>query len=286
MTSRTKFIMYAASALTLTAAASALVAMGAERGRNGPPGGTSIPAALQTLSKETGMQIVGPTLPALPGMKGWAAFKGQQPLAFYSTDDGKYVIVGTMIDAQANDLTKSPLEKAVGTRLSGGVWGQLEHSHWIVDGNPAAQRIVYVFTDPNCPYCSRLWADSQPWVKAGKVQVRNIIVGILTPTSYGKAAALLAAQHPEQAFRDHEATQYNVNANNAPGHMKSLDSTGIAPLATIDAATKRKLDENGQLMAALGADATPALYWEDAHGLLQTSLGAPSSQLAAIFGAQ
>ncbi|MEX3937013.1 hypothetical protein AB4Y32_35565 [Paraburkholderia phymatum] len=38
--------------------------------------------------------------------------------------------------------------------------------------------------------------------------------------------------------------------------------------------TKRKLDENAQLMAALVVDVTPALYWEDATGPLKMSLEA------------
>ncbi|KHK50959.1 hypothetical protein PI87_22005 [Ralstonia sp. A12] len=232
------------------------------------------------------MRIVGDMLPAPPGMKGWAAFKGQQPLAFYSTNDGKYVIVGTMIDAHANDLTRSPLEKAVGSQLSDGVWKQLEQSHWIAEGNPAAKRTVYVFTDPNCPYCSRLWADMQPWVKAGKVQVRNIVVGILTPTSNGKAAALLAARNPAQALRDHETVQFAINRQSMSGHMKSLESSGIEPLPTIDAETQQKLDHNVQLMTSLGVEATPALYWKDEGGLIKVSMGAQSSKLPAILGPQ
>lgn len=286
MTLRSKHIAYAVGTLALVVAASTLHAMDGKRGSQDAANGASIPTALKTLSKESGIQIIGDMLPAPPGMKGWAAFKGQQPLAFYSTDDGKYVIVGTMIDAHANDLTRAPLERAVGSQLSGGVWKQLEQSHWIAEGNPAAKRVVYVFTDPNCPYCSRLWADMQPWVKAGKVQVRNILVGILTPTSYGKAAALLAASNPQQALHDHETAQFAVNQQSTPGHMKSLDASGIKPLSSIDAKTKQKLDDNAQLMAALGVEATPALYWEDAGGLLKTSLGASSSKLPGLLGPQ
>lgn len=283
---RSKHIACTVGILTLVAAASTLYAMDGRRDIPQASDEASIPAALKTLSKESGIQIVGDMLPAPPGMKGWAAFKGQQPLAFYSTNDGKYVIVGTMIDARANDLTRGPLEKAVGSQLSGGVWKQLEQSHWIAEGSPAAKRVVYVFTDPNCPYCSRLWADMQPWVKAGKVQVRNILVGILTPTSYGKAAALLAASNPQQALHDHETAQFVVNRQSTPGHMKSLDPSGIKPLSTVDAQTRQKLDDNAQLMAALGVEATPALYWEDVGGLLKTSLGASPSKLPGILGPQ
>ena len=45
---------------------------------------------------------------------------------------------------------------------------------------------VYVFTDPNCPYCSKFWADARPWVDSGAVVLRHVMVGILTPTSAGR----------------------------------------------------------------------------------------------------
>lgn len=167
----------------------------------------SLPPALRVLQKQ-GVHVVSDKLPAPPGMKGWAGYHGQQPMAFYTTADGKSVIIGTMIDAKARDLTRAPLEKAVAPALSDGLWGQLSKSTWIVDGNPKAKKIVYVFTDPNCPYCSRLWGDLRPWVDAGKVQIRNIIVGILTPTSYAKAAALLASKDPVAALHSHEEAQF------------------------------------------------------------------------------
>ena len=65
-------------------------------------------------------------------------------------------------------------------------WRQLEASHWIADGRDGA-RVVYVFTDPNCPYCNKLWSEARPRVAAGKIQLRHVIVGILTPTRPGKA---------------------------------------------------------------------------------------------------
>ncbi|MEM5312574.1 thiol:disulfide interchange protein DsbG [Paraburkholderia sp. JHI869] len=245
----------------------------------------AVPTGLQKLADSAGVKIVGRITPAPAGMNGWAAYKGQQPLAFYSTNDGKYFLAGTLFDAQGHDVTKGALLKVVGNQLSGGVWSQLEKSHWIGEGNPKAQRIMYVFTDPNCPYCSRLWSDTQPWVKSGKVQIRNIIVGILTPTSYGKAAALLSSKNPEQAFHDHQVVQFEVNRTSGPGHMKSLNDSGIAPLTSVDEKTKAELNENQQLMSDLGADATPALYWKDSDGALKSTLGEPPD-LASILGPQ
>lgn len=244
---------------------------------------SAIPVGVTKLASDAGVQIAEASIPAPDGMKGWAAFKGQQPLAFYSTNDGKYVIAGTLFDAKGNDLTRAPLLKAVGPMLSDGLWGRLANSHWIGEGNPDAKRILYVVTDPNCPYCSRLWRDTQPWVRAGTVQVRNIVVGILTPTSYGKAAALLAASNPEQAFHDHQAAQFEVNKSNAPGRMKSLNGSGITPLTSVDSKLKQKLAANQQLMADLGVNATPALFWKDDEGAVKSALGEPRD-LASILG--
>lgn len=78
-----------------------------------------------------------------------------------------------------------------------------------------APRIVYVFTHPNCPFCAKLWLDARPWVDGGKVQLRHVLVGILGPTSAGKAAALLTAKDPS-------AAQQAYKGANAPKTAKAM----------------------------------------------------------------
>src|ERR1700754_2175348 len=73
---------------------------------------------------------------------------------------------------------------------------QLEHAHWVLDGSAKAPRTVYVFTDPNCPYCNKFWGDARPWVDSGKVQLRHIMVAVIAPTSAGKAATPLTDRDP------------------------------------------------------------------------------------------
>jgi len=70
------------------------------------------------------------------------------------------------------------------------VWGRVEKSHWIGDGSNKAPHVIDVLKDQNYPYCNKLWSDARPWINAGKMQLRHIMVGILTPASAGKAAAL------------------------------------------------------------------------------------------------
>ncbi|WP_296658321.1 thiol:disulfide interchange protein DsbG [Paraburkholderia sp.] len=279
MNIRLKSVSFAAGAIALIALSSVAIVSRFASAADQPV----VPPGLQKFAESAGVKIVGRIAPAPAGMTGWAAYKGQQPLAFYSTSDGKYFLAGTLFDAQGHDVTKGALIKVVGGQLSGGVWSQLEKSHWIREGNPNSPRIMYVFTDPNCPYCSRLWSDTQPWVKAGKVQIRNILVGILTPTSYGKAAALLSAKDPQKAFHDHQMVQFGINRVSEPGQMKSLNDSGIAPLENVDARIRKELDENQQLMSDLGIDATPALYWKDDDGTLRSSLGEPRN-LASVLG--
>ena len=149
-------------------------------------------------------------------------------------------------------------------------WKALEASSWIADGSNGATRIVYAFTDPNCPYCHKFWSDSRPWINAGNVQVRHVIVGILGPTSPGKAAALLGATDPAAALAQHE---------------QDFASGGIAVMAPIPQALRTKLETNAALMERLGSQATPTIFFKDDSGKLQKVQGAPSPDaLVKMFG--
>jgi thiol:disulfide interchange protein DsbG len=241
------------------------------------------PAVLDTLAKK-GVTVVGP-LPSASGLPAWAAHVGQRPVALYATPDGKHLIVGTLLDAKGDDADGAALDHAVGGAMGASAWSRLQQSHWIADGTPKAPRTVYVFTDPNCPYCNRFWADARPWVDAGKVQLRHVMVGILTPTSAGKAAALLKSSDPAAALATYERNQVGPTAKAMEaGRPRPLDDAGLKPLAAIPPTTQAQLDANAALMANLGLQATPAMAWRDAAGALKTRTGAPSSALSEVLG--
>ena len=226
------------------------------------------PAPIKVLESQ-GVEVIG-TFAAPGGLTGYAGMVEQQPLAIYLTADGKQAIIGTMIDAKGTNLSQEPLDKLVRKPMTVKIWKQLGKSTWIADGSKNAPRVVYVFTDPNCPYCNKFWNDARPWVTTGKVQLRHVIVAILTPTSAGKAAALLSAKDPQAALTRHEQ-QY------AKG--------GAKPLGQISAQISAQLDANQNLMQQLGSSATPTVFYKDASGNLQNIQGAPQAQmLAKIFG--
>jgi len=244
---------------------------------------TERPAALQALEKQ-GVTIVG-TFPAPGGLTAWAGYIGQRPLSLFVTPDGKHVIAGTLLDAKGEEVAEAALEKAVRGPMTAGAWSKLESSHWIQDGKKDAPRTVYVFTDPNCPYCNKFWADARPWVDSGKVVLRHVMVGILTPTSAGKAAALLADKDPAAALAAYERGHMDQNAKSiASRQVRPLGDAGLKPLADIPAAIQTKLAANERLMASLGLQATPAMVWRDTDGTVQMRTGAPSSALPAVLG--
>lgn len=220
------------------------------------------PTPIKALEAQ-GVEVIG-SFDAPGGLTGYAAVHQRQPIALYLTADGMHVIVGPMFDSKGTDLSEEPLDRLVSKPLTDKTWKQLESSTWIADGSSKAARVVYVFTDPNCPYCHKFWNDARPWVKADKVQLRHVMVGILGPTSPGKAASLLMAKDPAVALAEHELQQ---------------TSGGLKPLNPLPAQARAQLDANYRLMAQLGSSATPSIFYKDASGRLQTMQGAPSTEM-------
>ncbi|MCY1295585.1 Thiol:disulfide interchange protein DsbG [compost metagenome] len=216
-----------------------------------------------------GVTIVG-QFAAPGGLKGYAARYNGQGMALYLTEDGQHVLVGTLFDARGEDLTRAPMDKLVYEPMAKEMWARMEKSTWISDGRDDAPRVVYLFDDPNCPYCNLFWQQARPWVDSGKVQLRHIMVGMLSADSAGKAAALLIAHQPEAALHKHE--------------LAGKSST-LKPLPEIPADIQEQLDANLALMGELGTAATPAIFYRDGEGHLKMQQGLPPPEgLGDIFG--
>lgn len=228
------------------------------------------PAPIKALEAK-GAKIVG-SFDAPGGLRGFAAEYQNQGMAFYLTADGKHVVAGNLYDEKGEDLSKAPLDTLVYAPMAKEVWAKMENSTWIADGNKDAPRVVYLFSDPNCPYCNMFWQQARPWVESGKVQLRHIMVGIISETSPGKAAALLVDKNREATFHAHE-----LAGKGSP----------LKPLDKIPKEIQDKLDANEQLMTELGLQATPAIFYLDEKGRLQQQQGAPRPEmLGRILGAR
>ena len=222
----------------------------------------TLPKAVQQIEAK-GVKIKG-SFDAPDGLRGYAAEYQSRGMALYLTPDGKHVLVGSLFDEQGQDLSEAPLQKLVYAPMAKEVWAKMEKSNWIADGKADAPRIVYLFSDPNCPYCNMFWQQARPWVEAGKVQLRHIMVGIIREDSPGKSAALLASSDPVKALQTHE------QAGKA-SKLKALDN--------IPANVQAKLDANQALLEELGLQATPAIFYLDDDQQLQSQQGAPQPEM-------
>ena len=222
----------------------------------------NLPEAVRQIEAK-GAKVVG-SFDAPNGLKGYAAQFQNRGVALYLTPDGKHVLVGSLFDEKGQDLGEKPLEELVYAPMAKEVWAKMEKSAWIADGKADAPRVVYLFSDPNCPYCNMFWEQARPWVESGKVQLRHIMVGIIRADSPAKSAALLASKDPQKALLEHESA----------GKASKLKA-----LETIPADVQAKLDANLALMNELGQSATPAIFYLDAEQRLQQQQGAPRPEL-------
>lgn len=226
-----------------------------------------LPEPLKLLTQQGGEIVDQFDAPA--DMQGFIAdFRGSV-VTLYVTSDDKYLFAGTMLDAKGNDVGEQAVQAYISGPKSHKDWKLLESSNWIADGSSTAKRVVYTFTDPNCPYCKKFWQSARPWVASGQVQIRHILVGILKADSQAKAAAILAADNPAEILGKHEA-----------GNL----SPELSPLQNPAPEVINKLTENHQTMMALGVSATPATFYRNAAGVVKTQMGLPGeSMLGQIF---
>ncbi|GGE71469.1 thiol:disulfide interchange protein DsbG [Streptosporangium jomthongense] len=228
----------------------------------------SYPKAVQQLV-DRGVTIAE-SFEAPGGMTGYAGSMQGRPIALYLTADKEQVIVGTMLSANGDNLTAPKLQELVVGPQNEKAWAQLEQADWVRDGDASAPVIVYTFTDPNCPFCHRFRQAAAPWIDAGEVQLRHIMVGILKQDSLPKAATILGSENPREALKENQQ-------NHSAG--------GIEVDRQIVSDNAKRVQKNNQLMSSLGLSATPSTYYKDAQGTIQMKQGAPRpGEMEAIMG--
>ncbi len=136
---------------------------------------------------------------------------------------------------------------------------------WVAEGQSA--HVIYIFFDPNCPYCHILYDSMRPWVQHNQIQLRWIPIGTLMATSFGKAAAILDAKNPLVALRRNEV-----------GFSKASGFGQISEDPMPDDATANKLKANADLLRRTGNDAVPTMVFRLADGTADLVQGAPPSK--------
>lgn len=224
------------------------------------------PKAIQSL-EQRGVEVVK-TFPAPAGMTGYVVMVRGQADIVYLTADKKHVLAGVMLDESGENLTSAQLRRHGPQPDLSSAWEKAEQSTWVADGAAEPKSIVYALADPYCPYCHAFWKASQAYHSAG-LQVRWIPVAYLHPDSSATAAAILQADDPSSALREHE---------------EKFEKGGIGPLLEPDPEVVEAVERNTRLMQEIGARGTPAVLYKDAEGKARLVQGMPPlGKLPEIF---
>lgn len=213
------------------------------------------------------------SFPAPSGLTGWLLSQGGRYSIVYTTADKKTLLAGALIGENGENLSSKFEEQYVPKPDFAAAWQRLEKSTFVTEGAAHAPKgVIYVFVDPNCPYCHFTWRAVQPYEAAG-LQVRWIPVATLGPTSMPKAIEVLAAADKLAAFRQMESN-----------HGKPWSPAG-KPTESSQPAIAAAIRQNGELMEAFGIAGTPGVIWRDKQGKVQVKSGMPRlSELPGITG--
>lgn len=192
-------------------------------------------------------------------LRAFAGLVGDKPIAIYVLSDGN-AVVGTRLNAKGEAIDEEILQNLVAKPVSDKAWAALESATWVLDGKADAPRIVYTFTDANCPYCHLFWEAARPWVDSGKVQLRHILVGIIKEDSPAKAAAILGSSDQSAAMQENE---------------EKFDQGGIKPADSVSGSVGKILEDNHFLMLSMGFRGTPGIVVRNDTGLIQKYRGMP-----------
>ncbi len=156
--------------------------------------------------------------------------------------------------------------EAAAEQQAASVLAHITQGTWITEGH--SSHVIYIFFDPNCPYCHKLYEELRPWVARNAVELHWLPVGVLTPTSPAKAAALLAAKNRLAAFRQSEQ-KFRMGS----GFGNILKNPAPAP------AIAQELRTNEALLDLSGSTGVPEMVFRLQDGTPIAISGAPPTAM-------
>ncbi|HEY3644426.1 MAG TPA: thiol:disulfide interchange protein DsbG [Gammaproteobacteria bacterium] len=232
----------------------------------------TIPPALQTLQKKgwtIGQSFIGPD-----GLTGWVISNTNKNVVVYTTSSGNYIIDGQIVDKDGQDLSSVYAQRYLPRPDLTKLVTALQQDPTLVDEGDAKAVPLYVFADPNCFYCNKLWSDIRPFVDSGQVRIHWVVLSFLKQSSAGRATAILAAKDRLAAFTLDESKFDKVN-----------EEGGIPPLEPMPANVRDSLVVHANQMRDAGGQGTPLMVFRS-EGKWYTLEGMPVDMKAFVTGLQ
>jgi thiol:disulfide interchange protein DsbC len=173
------------------------------------------------------------TLKDIPGLCEVVIKVGVQPLVFYTDKEMKYILVGNLLSlADKKNITRERQQEFM--KLSQEEVKELEKHTDFVFGKVGSQKYIYLFTDPDCPFCRRSEPIVEKWANEKGVEIRVILFPLpIHPQAFEKSVSLICDKKGWEEYK----SGYNSKNQCEDG--------------------KRKIESNLQLAEKYGINGTP-----------------------------
>lgn len=234
-------------------------------------GASEYPGVIQDAVKN-GINVVK-SFPAASGLTGWVLERDGEHSIVYTTGDRKTMLIGNLVTDNGKILSAEYEDRYIPKADFSGLYAELEKAPQVVEGTQAnPKRVLYIFTDPECPYCHLAWKALQPYEAAG-LQVRWVMVAVIKPSSLPKAVEILGSADKTATFRSMESNHgkpWTAALKMEPGKAASI---------------QKGLESNAILMERFKFGGTPGFVWKDEKGEVHLQAGMPKlSELTRITG--
>lgn len=199
------------------------------------------------------------------GLKGFVGRNKGHPVALYLMPDGEHVVIGKMVDGFGQNVSAEHFRDWLPRPDLDDAWKKLGKATWVAERSGEVDRIVYVFTDPNCGYCVVFREKAQSFLERG-IELRHILVGVIQPSSLAKSASIIAADEPVKMLDFHDS-QFPRDWLDEPENIPERLRT--------------RIENNNRLMETLAVSATPSVFYRNEEGEVERIVGLPDDSALA-----
>lgn len=224
----------------------------------------------------SGQGTIQQTFSASDGLIGFVVQSNQGNNGIvYADSKGQYMFVGSIINAQGQDMTQLYTNQYINSKIAGPAYQQAANTTYFADGSDKAPHKAYVIFDPNCIFCHQLYQQMKPLIDNGQLQIRWIPVAFRDPSSPGKAAAMLNADSDAAASKLLDQNEAGFNDQTESGALTPLAPNSNDPAVT---AAFSKVTQNTAYFSKFAFQGTPTILYKQSDGKVMMVPGLPRGQ--------
>jgi thiol:disulfide interchange protein DsbC len=160
----------------------------------------------------------------IPGLCEVVIKVGSQPLVFYTDKEMKYVMAGNLVSlADKKNITRERKEEFMKLNQEG--LKELQKHTDFTFGKVGSQKYIYLWTDPDCPFCKKAEPVVEKWANEKGVEVRVILFPLpIHPQAFEKSVALICDKRGWEEYK----SGYSSNNQCKDGKKKIEDNFQFA----------------------------------------------------------